>query len=160
MNDETKQANLVSRLDELWGDVVSLQNHYLKYWGGHFQGLASHAEAPDGETKTPIDTSKSPSDQDATYLDFWRGKHWVENGDNGRQVAYLHPVESADEMLDLACEVQFHTSNAPSGHGWSLRLSYVCPTTGDRWDYARQHDGSSREWSVRSDFDDVSLDGL
>lgn len=143
------QSKIIARLDMQWSQIVMLQEHHLKYWGHYCQGLASHDHLPNGVVAEKINAESRPIDQATSYMDFWRGKYWVEEGEGlevQRVDKYRYPVEVIDPLLHLAVRIFFNVSCGPSGKDWSIVLEYRDATTSEHWRYTRQSNGFSQGW--------------
>ncbi len=148
-----EQTTIIARLDAQWESIAALQEHYLKYWGNYFQGLASHDHLPNGVVVERVDTEAKPSDQDATYQDFWRGKYWELEGEPGEEVRvikYLYSAEAIEPVEHLSTRVEMHISDGPQGKTWRITLEYE-DATQEHWRYARDKAGNETPWHIVSD---------
>lgn len=115
-----------ARLEVILPQVVQLQDSYLANFGKCFQGLASHAALPDGETAKAVDLTAHPNDQPHTYEDFWRRVHFsAPNEETGeRTEQHEFNVAQIDAVKDLTVRTRFDVCQGPDHWAWTLTLDY------------------------------------
>jgi hypothetical protein len=154
-----KQAAIDARLTELLPQVTLLQDSYLANYGRYFQGLATHAELPDGETFAPVDVTVRPSDQPHNYADFWRRVHWTEpNEDGEREETHEFPESVLAEVDTLTTRIRFNVSCGVNGHSWALILDYQDDT--GHWSRTVNATEVVSDWEIVEPTDDEFSDGL
>jgi hypothetical protein len=144
----TKQTAIDARLTELLPQVTLLQDSYLANYGRYFQGLATHAELPDGETFAPVDVTVRPSDQPHNYADFWRRIHWTEPDEETGERTEQHefPEAALDTVNALTVRLRFDTHCSVEGHSWSLTMDYQDET--GHWRKVVKKDGTVEDWHI------------
>jgi hypothetical protein len=115
-----------ARLEVILPQVVQLQDSYLANFGKCFQGLASHAVLPDGETAKAVDLTAHPNDQPHTYEDFWRRVHLLEPDEETGERTEQHEftVSDLDAVKDLTVRTRFDVCQGPDHWAWTLTLDY------------------------------------
>ena len=155
-----KQTAIDARLTELLPQVTLLQDSYLANYGRYFQGLATHAELPDGETFAPVDVTVCPSDQPHNYADFWRRIHWSEPDEETgeREETHEFPESVLAEVDSLTTRIRFDVSCGVNGHSWALTLDYADET--GHW--AKTVDATEvvSDWEIVESTGDEFSDGL
>ncbi len=144
----TKQTAIDARLTELLPQVTLLQDSYLANYGRYFQGLATHAELPDGETFAPVDVTVRPSDQPHNYADFWRRIHWSEPDEETgeREETHEFPESVLAEVDSLTTRIRFDVSCGVNGHSWALTLDYADET--GHWAKTVTKEGTPSAWEI------------
>lgn len=122
----TKQTAIDDRLAQLMPQIVDLQDSYLANFGKCFQGLASHAALPDGDTAKAVDLAAHPNDQPHTYEDFWRRVHLSEPDEETGERTEQHEftVADLDAVKDITVRARFDVCQGPDHWTWTLTLDY------------------------------------
>lgn len=143
-----KQTAIDARLAALLPQVVFLQDNYLSNFGKCFQGLASHAAIPDGDTAMPVDLTVHPNDQPHTYEDFWRRVHLSEPNEltGERTEQHEFSVAALDAVKDITVRARFDVCQGPGHWAWTLTLDYE-DETGHHAKTVNK-DGTVRDWHL------------
>ena len=143
-----KQQAIDARLEQLLPQAVALQGSYLANYKRYFQGLATHIELPDGETKAPINLISHPGHQSHTYADFWRRVHLSapdpETGERVEQHEY--PESVLDGVRNLTVRLRFDTRTDLAGRHWTLTMDYADDT--GHWAKVVGKDGVLKDWHL------------
>lgn len=143
-----KQTAIDARLAALQPQVFLLQDNYLSNFGKNFQGLASHAAIPDGETAMPVDLTVHPGDQTHTYADFWRGVYLSEPEEQTGEREELYQYSEADlaDVASLSVRLRFDVCCGPDGWSWTLTLDYEDGS--GHWAKIVNKDGVVTDWHL------------
>ena len=143
-----KQTAIDDRLSQLRPQIVDLQTSYLENFGKYFQGLASHAELPDGDTAKAIDLAAHPNDQPHTYEDFWRRVYLSEPNQltGERTEQHEFSVAALDAVKDITVRARFDVCQGPGHWAWTLTLDYE-DETGHHAKTVNK-DGTVRDWHL------------